>query len=194
MARPRSFDETAVIDRALAAFWQHGYEGCTLRTLLDATGLSRQSLYNAFGDKRGLFLRVLARYREQLDASLAPLRDEAASLAALRAWMRATLALQLELGPGACLMVITAFGPRLGDPEIRAAVESGSASVRAAIADLLTRAIGRGELPAGTAAQAHAAYLYGVLNGLSALARTGAAHAIETTLDLAIPHPPEPLG
>ncbi len=62
--RPRAFDEEKVLDQAVGAFFQRGYEGTSLSHLEQATGLGRQSLYGAFGDKRALFNRVIERYFE----------------------------------------------------------------------------------------------------------------------------------
>jgi TetR/AcrR family transcriptional repressor of nem operon len=64
VARTREFDEDQVLDAALQTFRRKGYEATTLPDLLEATGLARQSLYNAFGDKRELFLTSLRRYAE----------------------------------------------------------------------------------------------------------------------------------
>jgi len=64
MARPRSFDESQVIQDAMLIFWQRGYELTSISELEKATGLSRISIYNAFGDKQGLFLRTLDLYHE----------------------------------------------------------------------------------------------------------------------------------
>jgi TetR/AcrR family transcriptional repressor of nem operon len=64
--RPRSFDEDQVLDRAMLLFWKKGYEATGLSELEQATGLGRQSLYGAFGDKRALFLRIVERYFERI--------------------------------------------------------------------------------------------------------------------------------
>ncbi|MDX2642221.1 TetR/AcrR family transcriptional regulator [Streptomyces sp. NBC_00510] len=67
MARPRSFDETQVLDSAREQFWNRGYAATTLEDLVAATGLGKGSLYGAFGDKRQLFLNLLNTYcSEQL--------------------------------------------------------------------------------------------------------------------------------
>ncbi len=55
MARPREFDEGEVLNRALATFWEHGYEGTSIDDLVAATGLGRASLYGALGDKEQIF-------------------------------------------------------------------------------------------------------------------------------------------
>lgn len=75
MARTKAFDETAVIDRALAMFWEQGYEATSVRDLLSHVGISSSSLYATFGDKHDLFCAALDRYRaierEQFAAILA---------------------------------------------------------------------------------------------------------------------------
>lgn len=62
MARPRTFDEAEVISKAMLAFWQNGYESTSIGMLEEATGISRISLYNTFGDKSKLFLKALNKY------------------------------------------------------------------------------------------------------------------------------------
>jgi TetR/AcrR family transcriptional repressor of nem operon len=65
MARPREFDEAAVLDAAVQCFWSRGYEATSVRDLADKMGITGASLYNAFGDKRRLFRRALDHYVEQ---------------------------------------------------------------------------------------------------------------------------------
>jgi AcrR family transcriptional regulator len=50
------------LDRALRVFWRKGYEGASLSDLTKAVGVSRPSLYAAFGDKEALFRKALDRY------------------------------------------------------------------------------------------------------------------------------------
>jgi TetR/AcrR family transcriptional repressor of nem operon len=65
MARPREFDEAAVLDAAIQCFWSRGYDATSMRDLVDQTGLTNASLYNAFGDKRSLYGQALVRYVER---------------------------------------------------------------------------------------------------------------------------------
>jgi TetR/AcrR family transcriptional regulator, transcriptional repressor for nem operon len=62
MARPRTFEEAKALDAAMACFWRRGYEATSVRDLASAMGLTAPSLYNAFHDKRTLFVRALERY------------------------------------------------------------------------------------------------------------------------------------
>ena len=62
MAGVRQFDPDEVVDRAMEVFWTRGYESTSIDDLVEATGINRGSLYNAFGDKQGLFLAAIDRY------------------------------------------------------------------------------------------------------------------------------------
>src|ERR1700744_5642038 len=65
MARPREFDEAAVLDAAMQSFWLNGYEKTSVRDLAEGRGAAGASLYNAFGDKRTLYRSALNRYLDQ---------------------------------------------------------------------------------------------------------------------------------
>jgi AcrR family transcriptional regulator len=65
MARPRSFDEGAVLRAARDQFWATGYAGTKIDDIAAATGLGKGSLYGAFGDKHALFVRVFDDYCTQ---------------------------------------------------------------------------------------------------------------------------------
>ncbi|MBX4420773.1 TetR/AcrR family transcriptional regulator, partial [Mycobacterium tuberculosis] len=60
--RPKVFDREAALDKAMALFWQHGYEATSLAHLVEATGAKAPTLYAEFTNKEGLFRAVLDRY------------------------------------------------------------------------------------------------------------------------------------
>jgi len=69
MARPREFDRDEALTRATRVFWAKGYASTSTEDLLAAMNIGRQSLYNAFGDKRKLYLEALERYQRETSAS-----------------------------------------------------------------------------------------------------------------------------
>ena len=77
MARPKEFQEDIVLDKALELFWHKGYEATSVQDLVDAMGISRGSLYDTFGDKHRLFLRVLERYRQNSHQRFKQIFDDA---------------------------------------------------------------------------------------------------------------------
>ncbi len=62
MARPREFNIEVVTEKAMNAFWAHGYNGTSLPDLLEAMEITRGSLYKAFGSKKSLFIQSLGLY------------------------------------------------------------------------------------------------------------------------------------
>jgi len=62
MGRTKEFDVDGAVDAAVAVFREHGYEGTSARMLVEAMGIGRQSLYDTFGDKWGLYRAALAQY------------------------------------------------------------------------------------------------------------------------------------
>jgi TetR/AcrR family transcriptional regulator, transcriptional repressor for nem operon len=59
MPRERSFDEPEILDRLTDVFSTHGFAGTSFALLQEATGLGKQSLYNAFGDKQAMYLQAI---------------------------------------------------------------------------------------------------------------------------------------
>jgi TetR/AcrR family transcriptional regulator, transcriptional repressor for nem operon len=59
MARPRDFDEDAVLAQVAGLFTEHGFNGTSIASLTERTGLAKQSLYNSFGDKEALYLQAV---------------------------------------------------------------------------------------------------------------------------------------
>lgn len=108
MPRPVEFDVERARDRALLLFWQKGYQATSLPDLLAAMGISRSSLYAAYGDKRGLFVECLDLFAERTRRILAQARDAQPPLDALQCFFERHLD-----GPGrgraslGCLLVNT---------------------------------------------------------------------------------------
>ena len=75
VGRPREFDVEEALSAALKVFWRKGYDAASLTDLTEAMGITRPSLYCAFGNKEALFKKALDLYeREKLafvDQSLA---------------------------------------------------------------------------------------------------------------------------
>jgi TetR/AcrR family transcriptional regulator, transcriptional repressor for nem operon len=64
MARPKEFERDAVLHEAIKVFCDRGFAGASTDAVLDAMHISRQSMYDTFGDKRKLYLAALERYTE----------------------------------------------------------------------------------------------------------------------------------
>src|SRR3954452_23728654 len=102
--RPRAFDIDKALDRAVLVFWSKGFEGASLDDLTEAMGISRPSLYRAFGSKEDLFRQALARYTEDLVSYFARALTEPTSGAVATAVLRGVVEAATTPGrPAGCL-------------------------------------------------------------------------------------------
>ena len=70
MPKVKQFNKTKVLEAASTIFHQKGYNGTSIDEILKATGLSRSSLYDSFGDKHNLYLESLDFYKTNENAGL----------------------------------------------------------------------------------------------------------------------------
>lgn len=64
MGRSKEFEENVVLQKAMELFWQQGYEKTSMSDLVEHMGIHRKSIYDTFGDKHSLYLKVIERYGE----------------------------------------------------------------------------------------------------------------------------------
>ena len=60
--RKPGFDRADTVAKVADLFWAKGYDGVAISDVMNATGLSKSSLYNSFGDKDDLFRIALSHY------------------------------------------------------------------------------------------------------------------------------------
>lgn len=65
LGRPREFCVDEALAAALKVFWRKGYDGASLTDLTEAMGVTRPSLYCAFGNKESLFRKALDLYERE---------------------------------------------------------------------------------------------------------------------------------
>jgi len=171
-------------------FWSNGYHGTSLPDLLEATRLSRGSLYAAFGDKHRLFLRALDRYIED---ALARLDVELNSPRSALAGLRACLAGYVDRTSGAtgkrgCLVVATAMELSAQDSEVNDRIAKFFRTLEVRLTAALTRAQAAGELAEGVEPASAARLLVCLVEGLRVIGKTSPVRAttqatVETLLD-----------
>jgi TetR/AcrR family transcriptional repressor of nem operon len=164
VGRPRTFDTATVLDAAVAIFWERGYEATSITDLERATGLSRSSIYQAFGDKRGLYHAALERYRTRwIEPRLSAMAAPDAGRPEIRAYLTA-LARVFESDPAVamrgCLVVNGVSELGLHDERVRRA----GLAYRAALLAALTNALaGAGHPDPAGHAEAMCAAVFGAL-------------------------------
>jgi AcrR family transcriptional regulator len=177
MSGKPQFDEPAVIAAALDVFWRHGYAGTSISQLTEATGLSRSSLYQRFGDKDGLFQEALSAYVERVLQRAGAVRA-ATPRERLEALLREFLPSDSRAGrPPGCLLARS--GSELVDipPAGQALVIDGLKRQRAMLEDLLREAIAQRQLAPHADVAALSWHYLGVLQAILNLPQAGATAA-----------------
>ena len=173
MARPREFDEAAVLDAAMDCFWQNGYEATSVRDLAAHMGITGASLYNAFGDKHALFRQVVRRYAERsMRERISRLESALPTKGAVRAFLGEIVERSTGGDRRGCLLVNTALEAAPDDPELRQEVAARLAEIEAFFRRSVTAAQRDGSIPPGRTPEDLARLMLGVTLGLRVLARS----------------------
>jgi TetR/AcrR family transcriptional regulator, transcriptional repressor for nem operon len=175
MARPREFDRELALERAKGVFWAKGYAPTSTEDLLAAMGIGRQSLYNAFGDKRALYLEALERYQrattsghlQRLKAPVSPLAGVEALLLGLVAEDDGQRALGC-MGVGA----VAEFGSDPVLAELRARIGPVLSSC---LVERLREGQAQGEIDPAMDVEDAARFIQMTMTGLQLAARSGAS-------------------
>ena len=180
MGRLKAFDEDEVLDRAVNCFWQHGYEATSVRDLADRMGIGGASLYNAYGDKRALFVAALARYADRsMRERIERLEKRGRPKEAIRAFLAEIIDRSLE-DPDrkGCLLVNSALDVAPHDAAIGKVVAAYLDEIRAFFRRNVEAARAAGQAPRKIDPEGVADHLLGVVLGIRVLARTGARRGL----------------
>ena len=172
--RPREFDTELALGAALRVFWAKGYEGASLSDLTDEMGITRPSLYAAFGNKEALFRQALDLYeRDKLTYIGDAIEAPTARGVAERLLMGSVDAATTGDCKG-CMGVIASVACQSVEPSIRDDVNARAESSRRAIIARMQQAIDAGEFRVATEAEAITRYLLAIMQGISVQAQSGA--------------------
>lgn len=167
MARLREFDTERAVQQAMDLFWERGFEATSVRHLTERLGVGQGSLYAAFGSKEGLYRAALERYRDDMAATaLAELGAGGDVRVVLRAMLLERVRIAAGGGGRGCLFVNAAAERLPGDAATGRFVRDAMAASTAALTDLLTAAVARGEISGVREPAALAGFLVTFLNGL----------------------------
>lgn len=186
--RPREFCVDAALAAALRVFWSKGYEGASLSELTEAMGITKPSLYAAFGNKEALFHKALDLYEaEKLGYTRAALQQPTARAVAEHLMRGALDAQTSSCEPKGCLGVISTVACGAEAESIKAEVIKRRASSQCALVERFERAKRDGDLPAHADVGGLTSYLYAILQGMAVQAGSGASREeLERLIDTSL--------
>jgi TetR/AcrR family transcriptional regulator, transcriptional repressor for nem operon len=179
MPKTKQFEEAAVLQKAGDVFWEKGYNGTSMDELVAATGLSRSSIYDTFGDKHGLYLKALAHYQQSQQAQM-------------EQWMppnigpRKKIELFLQKSANAslsdnqqkgCFILNTTTELANVDDHIKDFVANNMVAMEALLLEWVKEGQSSGQISKRFTAKAIARHLFSTLNGLKVVAQIKADKA-----------------
>lgn len=192
--RPREFCVDQALAEALHVFWAKGYDGASMTDLTEAMGITKPSLYAAFGNKEALFHKALDLYeQEKLEYGRAALEQPTARKVA-EYYLRN--AIEIHGGtsdPKGCMGLISSLACSPEAESIKADVVRRRASSQRLLVERFERAKAEGDIPAHVDAEGLTSVLYALLQGITVQAGAGATHAeLERLVDTSMTLWPSP--
>ena len=175
--RPREFCPDDALGAALRVFWTKGYEGASLTDLTEAMGITRPSLYSAFGNKESLFRQALDLYERDKLAYIGEAVREPTARAVAEYMLHGAIETATGGDTRGCMGVIASVACQSVEPSIRDDVNTRAEKAKSLIVDRMQRAIDGGEFTTPADAEAITRYLLAVMQGMSVQAQSGATRA-----------------
>lgn len=159
----------------MRVFWAKGYASTSTEDLLSAMKIGRQSLYNAFGDKRKLYLEALERYQEEsTNGHLERLNGVASPVAGMEALLLGLIADDESVRALGCMGVgaVGEFGA--ADPELVMLRSKVGPRLFKRLLERIREGQASGEVDASIDAREAAAFVQMTMQGIQLGARGGA--------------------
>jgi TetR/AcrR family transcriptional regulator, transcriptional repressor for nem operon len=174
VARPKEFDQEKALLKAIHLFSQQGFAATSTDELMRVMDVGRQSMYDTFGNKRGLFLKALEMYvRQSVHAITVELERPGSALSAVQNAL-VTFAERKDLSSAEGCMGLNAigeFGQR--DADVTRITRNAARVLRQTLMHVLTRAKNQGEISSDASLDSMADFFESTLAGIRMAAKAG---------------------
>ncbi|MRN53637.1 TetR/AcrR family transcriptional regulator [Paenibacillus monticola] len=172
MARSKEFDIDTVLGKAMTIFWQQGYEKTSMQDLVSGMGIHKRSMYDTFGDKHTLYMKVMERYTEIISAKMEErVQGLPSAKGAIRLLFETTVHKD-DAEPKGCLFVNTAVELSNHDPIAVAKVNQSFMSNERLLEQLVQHGQENGEISGQYSPLVLSFYLHNALVGLRVMVKT----------------------
>jgi len=176
VARPKEFERDTALQEAIRVFSDHGYEGTSTDALLRIMGISRQSMYDTFGDKWRLYLESLQRYTaDSISDQLRVLNSAPSAMKGLEAHLKHAVGRAIADPSPTCLglSAICEFGR--SDPEVKMLTDTAGRTLLSALERSISEAKTDGDVAKDVDVIEAASFVEATLAGIKIAARAGAS-------------------
>ena len=173
----KKFDENKVLNEAMNAFWKNGFDGTSMKQLINCMGLNPGSIYAAFGDKKALFGRTLNYYTDMVRQKHAAMKQDNSPrnlITTLIDEMVATI--KTKSDHDGCFMVNTALDIAPHDKEIRHFISQWFDELEEFFEATLKAAQKAGEVRSDIDTAKAARHIIAMISGVQVLARINPQH------------------
>lgn len=170
-------------------FWAQGYEGTSIQKLETATGLTRTSIYNAYGNKRQLFQTTVEHYEHYVLAHLITLLENGNNIQdSVRKLLNGVLDLHFSKEtPGGCLILLSILERNQHDDETTGMLENIICQLQKTLQGKIANAQKKGELRRSADVRALANSVTTTMAGLFVLGKAGFKKAaLKKSVDAAV--------
>ena len=173
----KKFDENKVLHAAMKAFWQNGFDGTSMKHLIDCMGLNPGSIYAAFGDKKALFGRTMNCYTDMVREKHSEMKQNNSPRSLIITLIDEMIAtIKTKPSHDGCFMVNTAVDIAPHDKEIQYYIRQWFEELEEFFETTLKAAQQAGEVRPDLDTGKTARHIIALISGVQVLARVNPQH------------------
>lgn len=171
--RPRAFDTEQALENAMMTFWKKGYQATSLDELTTSMGITRSSMYAAFGDKEQLFLKTIEFYQQRFSQRIGlALTEDIDTKSAISLMLQRTLELHTDPAlPRGCFIVNSTLECCTWSDFLQRKFAEHYVLAESAIYERLRQGQLKGDVSAKVDVRSLAQFYNGVSQGIAVLAK-----------------------
>lgn len=188
MGRNKSYNEDVVLEKAMYSFWKHGYDQLSIRQLEKDMGINQFSIYSSFQSKENLFLLVLEKYKQFIEANyLKSMNREGASIQDISHFLlNFSTSIQSGKIPNGCLMVNSTSELSNEQSAGYRIIKAYFSTIQEAFKKVLRHEVSNGNIAADIDINGTSLFLLGVAQSISIMAKVKSKKEIKAYVEFAM--------
>jgi len=174
MARNREFDINEALTSAMGLFWLNGYSNTSIDTLLDSMNIGKGSFYQAFDNKRDVYLKTLDLYKNQMRSFFETISSNGKGITRLKNYFVSLIdeMYREDFIQRGCFLCNASIENSGKDKEVTNIVSSGFKEIIVKLTEIVAESQSMGEIRKDLNAEQTAHWLFCISYGLLILAKS----------------------